>query len=242
MAGPYENLFTGPARSISSRAAVGAFRILPVPSSVARRRRRRTAMTIARVPPAIAVQMNAAGIRWIPTTAPTAAINFTSPMPVAPRNRPGSINATPANQPSSEETSVMPLAPIAASTRPRAAVPNVITFGIRRVRRSIAAPAPAPAATATNMTSDGASNGLPEHGVNRASDGSNRRERHQRDEGDEQGVFEQVLPALFTRLTAEPESNQCTSQGAHSNSVHKPAEGRPGTATGRPPGQLRNAA
>ena len=67
-----------------------------------------------------------------PTMAPTAAMSFTSPAPVAPSAWPGSIRANPTTIPRAAAASETPLAPVAAIPMPVAAIAAVSRFGMRR--------------------------------------------------------------------------------------------------------------
>src|SRR4029079_19751202 len=132
------------------------------------------------------------------SSAPTAPISFTSPAPVAPRRCPGSIKSTPSASPAPAAASDSPLTPVTARATPVAAIRAVTTFGIRRVRRSIAVAISRPAASAANDGSEIGGNGLSENIVDGVAKGRHRADREHRDQRHEQAILEQILPVVRT--------------------------------------------
>src|SRR5262249_50938824 len=91
-----------------------------------------------------------------------------SPAPRAPMTWAGNMIASPRPRPASDDITVTPEAPLAASTRPAIARLPVMAFGTRRVRKSMIAPAPAPTSSvATAIKLEGcieaSGNRLPQH-------------------------------------------------------------------------------
>src|SRR5262249_21158912 len=128
------------------------------------------------------------------SSVPMAANSLTSPAPVAPTRCPGSISARPAANPSSASVGDSAPRRAAATTRPKAVIPSVSTFGMRRVYRStrvLESPLPATALTATG--SEILSNVVPEDVGDRLSQRGYRSKSDERDQGREQPVLEQVL-------------------------------------------------
>src|SRR4051812_24131494 len=197
MAGPYANLCACGADRIGLPASDEAINF-PVCAIVAARRPRRFATTIASTPPATAVNRNAVTTVAGPTTAPTAAISFTSPAPVAPSRWPGIISPSPTANPANEAHNGTPLIPVAASATPTPASAAVSSFGIRRVRMSITVATTSAATRAAKAVLEiaGDSNGLPENRVDRVAHDRHRANRHHREQRREKPVLQQVL-ALF---------------------------------------------
>src|ERR1700674_4918817 len=97
-------------------------------------------------------------------------------------------------KPVSDEATLMPLTPNAASSTPQAASTTVRGLGTRRVHKSMAAPPPAPAATvARTMKSDGLANVLPEGRENGVTEQGDPGHCGDRDERGEQSVLHQIL-------------------------------------------------
>src|SRR5881394_3507442 len=129
-----------------------------------------------------------------PSSVPSAAKSLTSPAPVAPMTCPGSINTRPRARPPSAPGTLTPVTRIAASAMPSAPILKVSAFGTRRVYRSTMVLAAPPASTTQIVDgSDILGNRLPEHVVDRLADGPDCTKCHERNQGHEQSVFDQVL-------------------------------------------------
>src|SRR5581483_8456732 len=139
-----------------------------------------------------------------PRKVPSAANSFTSPAPVAPTTWPGSMTKNPTSSPAIACGSVTAPIPNAAAARPARAVAPVSTFGMRRVRRSMAVlDAPPAAMAATVIGSEILSNVQPEHVVDRVAEYRHRAGREDRDERGEQPVLEQVLTVGLSQHPAD---------------------------------------
>src|SRR4051794_6484843 len=209
MAGPYAKRLDGLAALISFFASVGAAISRPVLASVAPNRFRLSATARASTPPAIAVKRNALTTSGGPTIAPTAAMNFTSPAPVAPSAWPGSMSRRPTMNPAKDAPSEIPLTPEAAKPTPIPAMVAVSAFGMRRTLISITVATSAPEDSAANATLEIAGNRRPEHVGNRLAHHRHGADREDRDERHEQPVLEEVLTILGASEAAPGELSQC---------------------------------
>src|SRR5260221_326002 len=194
MAGAYGNRLFSFGALIAAAFAPPLATSVPVRASVCCSRPRIAATATARMPPAMAVNTKARRMCEGPTSVPIAANNFTSPAPIAPKTKPGSINARPTPRPASAAPTEMPLKPVTASARPTDASRAFRTFGTRRVRTSIAAAVSAPATiVASTMKSNDLANAAPENLVNRVAQRRDAEHGDRRDQRGEQSVFDQVL-------------------------------------------------
>src|SRR5262245_11331231 len=154
----------------------------------------------ASTPPVMAVNRNALITTIGPTNEPIAAISFTSPAPVAPSACPGSISKSPNTNPSAAAPSEMPLNPDAANPIPAPAIDAVTALGMRRVRISTIEATHTPDASATKAQLETVGKVLryvvPEERRNGVAHARHRANRHEGNQRDQQGVFEQVLPVL----------------------------------------------
>src|SRR2546422_7491221 len=139
-----------------------------------------------------------------PSRVPMAANSFTSPAPVAPTKWPGSISAKPSANPASAAGTLTLVRCVAASARPRAAIPSVNGFGTRRLLRSMSAlNPPLPATTPTTITSESLSNGRPEHRHDRLSERGQSHHYHHGDQDAQKPVLDQVLAIVATNEAAD---------------------------------------
>src|SRR2546427_2471050 len=157
----------------------------------------------------MATHKNASTTCPAPIIAPAAAKSFTSPAPVAPSTWPGSISRQPSANPSSDDATVTPLAPVAASVTPAAAVANEIAFGIRRWMTSTTEAVPAPTITAESTNASPLAittasqlhrgDRAPQNVRDRVADHRQQAHHGQRDQGGQNPVFQQVLTIIPSR-------------------------------------------
>src|SRR5262249_55112758 len=150
------------------------------------------------------------------STVPSAANSFTSPPPVAPTRKPGSMRKSPIASPPNAPVTPTLVACSVDSATPSVAIPKVNALGTRRLRRSITALVAPDAATteATTRSDVGGNDGCPQdvgdcsaesrHGENGA-DGD---QRHQ------QAILEEVL-SLGVACKAGDECEGVTCHGRH---------------------------
>src|SRR3954469_17890538 len=209
MAGPYAKRLDALAAVISFFASVGAAISRPVPASVAPNRFRLSATATASTPPATAVKRNALTTCAGPTIAPTAAMNFTSPAPVAPSAWPGSMSANPRTNPATEAPSEVPLTPAAARPMPRPVMIAVSAFGMRLTLMSITVATSAPEESTPNATLEIVGNRRPEHVVDGVAHHRDGTERKYGDESHQQSVLKEVLAFLGATKPSAGELSQC---------------------------------